>query len=46
VRRGGDILRYNVRTNEFAVGAADGTIRRLFRPQDGIKYWLKQVGNL
>jgi pyocin large subunit-like protein len=30
--------------HEFAVGAADGTIRTLFRPQDGVAYWLKQVG--
>ena len=43
-RSGGDILRYNVRTNEFAVGAADGTIHTLFRPQDGMSYWLEQVG--
>jgi RHS repeat-associated protein len=41
---GGDILRYNARTNEFAVGAADGTIRTMFRPKEGIAYWLKQVG--
>ena len=26
-RANGDILRYNARTNEFAVGAAEGTIR-------------------
>jgi hypothetical protein len=42
-RAGGDILRYNARTNEFAVGAADGTIRTLFRPTDGMAYWLRQV---
>lgn len=43
-RANGDILRYNMRTNEFAVGAADGTIRTLFRPQDGMAYWLNQAG--
>ncbi len=43
-RPSGDILRYNVRTNEFAVGTADGTIRTMFRPAEGMNYWLKQVG--
>jgi RHS repeat-associated protein len=43
-RTNGDILRYNTRTNEFAVGAQDGTIRTLFRPKDGLNYWNKQVG--
>ncbi len=41
VRSNGDVLRYNTRTNEFAVGAADGTIRTLFRPADGLDYWLR-----
>ena len=39
VRKSGDVLKYNARTNEFAVGAADGTIRTLFRPQTGMDYW-------
>jgi len=39
VRANGDVLRYNIRTNEFAVGAADGTIRTLFRPQAAMEYW-------
>jgi len=43
-RANGDILRYNARTNEFAVGAQDGSIRTLFRPKDGRNYWNKQVG--
>ena len=43
VRPNGDVLRYNAATNEFAAGAADGTIRTLFRPSDGMGYWLKQV---
>jgi len=42
-RANGDILRYNIRTNEFAVGTAEGTIRTLFRPTEGLKYWLRQV---
>lgn len=43
IRANGDVLRYNARTNEFAVGAADGTIRTLFRPGNGMTYWLEQV---
>ncbi|HKY21473.1 MAG TPA: RHS repeat-associated core domain-containing protein [Vicinamibacterales bacterium] len=43
VRANGDILRYNVRTNEFVVGTAQGEIRTLFRPTDGLQYWLRQV---
>jgi pyocin large subunit-like protein len=39
VRKSGDVLRYNMRTNEFAVGAADGTIKTLFRPRAGLHYW-------
>jgi pyocin large subunit-like protein len=35
---------YNIRTNEFAVGSSEGTVRTLFRPKDGIHYWNKQVG--
>jgi pyocin large subunit-like protein len=43
-RAGGDILRYNTATNEFAVGSASGAIRTFFRPQDGMQYWVRQVG--
>ena len=43
-RANGDILRYNTITNEFAIGAQDGTIRTLFKPKDGLNYWNKQVG--
>ena len=42
-RSNGDILRYNTKTNEFAVGSANGTIRTLFRPARGMEYWSKQV---
>lgn len=42
-RANGDVVRYVERTNEFAVGAADGTIRTLFRPDDGLAYYLSQV---
>jgi pyocin large subunit-like protein len=44
VREGGDVLRYNTRTNEFAIGTADGVIRTLFRPGDGFEYWLRTIG--
>jgi RHS repeat-associated protein len=42
-RANGDVVRYNARTNEFAVGAADGTIRTLFRPRDGMEYYLREA---
>jgi RHS repeat-associated protein len=38
-RRNGDVVRYNARTNEFAVAASDGTIRTLFRPTEGAVYY-------
>jgi len=44
VRANGDVLRFNVRTGEFAVGSSDGVIRTLFRPDAGLDYWLAQVG--
>src|SRR5262245_17261723 len=40
----GNVIRYNVRTNEFAVEVADGTIRTLFRPKNGMACWLQQMG--
>jgi len=43
VRSNGDVIRYNVRTNEFAVGSSSGVIRTLFRPDDGLDYYLAQV---
>ncbi|HEV8546461.1 MAG TPA: polymorphic toxin-type HINT domain-containing protein, partial [Candidatus Limnocylindrales bacterium] len=46
IRTNGDVLRYNRFTNEFAVASANGTIRTLFRPADGLKYWLKQIGQV
>ena len=42
-REGGDVLRYNVRTNEFAVGSAEGNIRTMFRPESGLDYWAAQT---
>jgi hypothetical protein len=43
VRANGDVRRYNAATNEFVAGAADGTIRTIFRPSGGMGYWLQQV---
>lgn len=42
VRGHGDILGYNPAINEFGVVAADGTIRTLFKPKNGLAYWNKQ----
>lgn len=44
VREGGDVLRYNVETNEFAVRSSSGIIRTYLRPSQGIQYWLDRTG--
>lgn len=41
-RPNGDILKYYPKTNTFGVMDATGTPRTMFRPADGMKYWLKQ----
>lgn len=38
----GDMLFYNVETNEFAVLRTDGVIRTYFKPSAGIDYWNRQ----
>lgn len=40
--KNGDILFYNPMTNTFAVQAANGAPRTMFKPRDGIKYWNDQ----
>lgn len=42
VRPNGDKLFYNPKSNTFAAQRADGALRTMFRPADGIKYWNKQ----
>ena len=42
VRPNGDKLFYDPATNTFAVQRADGALRTMFRPTDGISYWNKQ----
>ncbi len=42
-RSNGDVIRYSVRTNELAIGTSDGVIRTLFRPTDGLDYYLTRV---
>lgn len=42
-RTNGDVIRYNDRTNELAIGTSDGVIRTLFRPKDGLDYYLTRV---
>jgi filamentous hemagglutinin len=39
VRLNGDKLFYDPTTNTFAVQRADGALRTMFRPADGINYW-------
>ncbi len=39
IRHNGDTLRYDRATNEFISVGADGTIKTMFRPNQGAKYW-------
>lgn len=39
----GWIFKYNKSTNEFATAKPDGTIETLFRPKDGVNYWMLQI---
>jgi hypothetical protein len=39
-RANGDILKYHPGTNTFGVMDATGVPRTMFRPTDGMKYWL------
>ena len=39
LRPNGDVLFYNPATNTFAVRTADGSLRTMFRPTNGINYW-------
>ena len=40
--RRGDTLLYNPGTNTFAVRAASGAPRTMFRPDSGMRYWERQ----
>jgi len=41
-RANGDILKYHPGTNTFGVMDASGVPRTMFKPGDGMQYWLKQ----
>jgi hypothetical protein len=41
-RANGDVLKYHPGTNTFGVMDASGVPRTLFKPTDGMKYWLRQ----
>lgn len=41
-RANGDILKYHPGSNTFGVMDATGVPRTMFRPTDGMKYWLRQ----
>lgn len=41
-RANGDVLKYNPKTNTFAVKNANGVPRTMFKPKDGMQYWNKQ----
>jgi filamentous hemagglutinin len=42
MRANGDILKYNPGTNTFGVMNSSGIPRTLFKPTDGLNYWLRQ----
>ena len=44
-RANGDVLLYQASTNTFAVVAADGTPRTMFKPDDAATYWAEQKAN-
>ena len=41
-RRNGDVLYYDPKANIFAVADREGAPRTMFRPRDGMSYWLEQ----
>lgn len=41
-RRNGDVLYYDPKANIFAVADRQGAPRTMFKPRDGMSYWLKQ----
>jgi len=41
-RRNGDVLYYDPKANTFAVADREGAPRAMFKPRDGMAYWLKQ----
>jgi len=41
VRENGDIMKYNVRENEFLVVDKNGNIRTFFKPESKLEYWSK-----
>lgn len=46
LRSNGDILIYHPGTNTFATVNSDGIARTMFKPDEGIDYWNRQVGSL
>ena len=42
MRMNGDMLKYHPPTNTFGVMNGNGVPKTLFRPNDGLLYWLKQ----
>jgi filamentous hemagglutinin len=43
IRANGERLIYDPIGNTFAVSTAEGVPKTMFRPADGINYWLKQI---
>ena len=43
ISKNGWVFRYNKITNELAIAKPDGIIETLFRPAEGINYWIEQI---
>lgn len=43
VREDGSIAKYRISTNDFVVGSYQGNIRTLFKPTDGLDYWVGEL---
>jgi RHS repeat-associated protein len=43
-RPNGDLLQYHPESNTFGVLSGDGTVRTVFRPNEGMTYWAQQTG--
>jgi len=44
-RKNGELIKYNKITKEFGAFLEDGTPKTLFKPENGIEYWYKQIIN-
>lgn len=43
IRDNGEVMIYDPTTNTFGVRTADGAPSTMFKPRDGLRYWIKQL---